>query len=193
MLDKNTVIKVTNRDSGSVGYSIPEMGITRLFQRGEVKELTMEELRKLSYLPGGQMLLNECLVVHNQEALEELNPDYEPEYFYTETEVSELLLRGSLEQFLDCLDFAPEGVIELVKDLAVKLEINDLSKRKAIFDKTGFDVSKAIMINHESAEEDAEDVAPKARRAATPVVPKSEPAATGRRTTPVTTGKYSKK
>ena len=74
MLDKNTVIKVTNRDSGSVGYSIPEMGITRLFQRGEVKELTMEELRKLSYLPGGQMLLNECLVVHSEEALEELKP-----------------------------------------------------------------------------------------------------------------------
>lgn len=193
MLDKNTVIKVTNRDSGSVGYSIPEMGITRLFQRGEVKELTMEELRKLSYLPGGQMLLNECLVVHNEEALEELNPDYEPEYFYTETEVSELLLRGSLEQFLDCLDFAPEGVVELVKDLAVKLEINDLSKRKAIFEKTGFDVSKAIEINHESAEEDAEDATPKARRAATPAVPKSEPAATGRRTAPVTTGKYSKK
>lgn len=193
MLDKNTVIKVTNRDSGSVGYSIPEMGITRLFQRGEVKELTMEELRKLSYLPGGQILLNECLVVHNEEALEELNPDYEPEYFYTETEVTELLLRGSLEQFLDCLDFAPEGVVELVKDLAVKLEINDLSKRKAIFEKTGFDVSRAIMINHESAEEDAEVVAPKARRAATPAVPKSEPAATGRRTAPVTTGKYSKK
>ena len=41
MLDKSTVIKVTNRDSGSVGYSVPEMGNVRLFQRGEVKEVTM--------------------------------------------------------------------------------------------------------------------------------------------------------
>ena len=40
----------------------------------------MEELRKLSYLPGGQALINDCLIVHSK-ALSELNPDYEPEYF----------------------------------------------------------------------------------------------------------------
>ena len=48
MLAKDTIIKVTNRDNGTVGYRIPEMNIRRLFQRGEVKEVTMEELRKLS-------------------------------------------------------------------------------------------------------------------------------------------------
>ena len=78
MLAKDTIIKVTNRDNGVVGYSIPEMNIRRLFQKGEIKEITMEELRKLSYRPGGQVILNECLIVHNEEALKELNPDYEP-------------------------------------------------------------------------------------------------------------------
>ena len=125
MLDKDTIIKVTNRDSGSVGYSIPELGVRRKFAQGEVKELTMNELRKLSYLPGGQVILKDCLIVHNEEALRELNPDYEPEYFYTEADIRELLLKGTEAQFLDCLDFAPEGVIELLKQLAVKLEIND--------------------------------------------------------------------
>ena len=48
MLAKDTIIKVTNRDNGVVGYSIPEMNIRRLFQKGEIKEITMEELRKLS-------------------------------------------------------------------------------------------------------------------------------------------------
>jgi hypothetical protein len=132
MLAKDTMIKVTNRDNGTVGYSIPELHVTRLFQRDEVKEISMDELRKLSYIPGGQVIINECLIIHNEQALKELNPDYEPEYFYTEEDVKRLLLTGSQEEFLDCLDFAPEGVLNLVKTLAVDLEINDLAKREAI-------------------------------------------------------------
>ena len=35
MLDKNTLIKVTNRDNGSVGYSIPDLGnLKRRFSAG---------------------------------------------------------------------------------------------------------------------------------------------------------------
>ena len=181
MLAKDTIIKVTNRDNGTVGYRIPEMGIRRLFQRGEVKEITMEELRKLSYRPGGQVILNECLIVHNEEALKELNPDYEPEYFYTEKEVQNLLLQGTQAQFLDCLDFAPEGVINLIKEMAVKLEINDLAKREAIMKKTGFNVTRAIEVNRESREAlEEEDI--KQRRTAAPDLKASEPEATGRRT-----------
>ena len=180
MLEKNTIIKVTNRDNGVVGYSIPEMGIRRLFQKGEIKEITMEELRKLSYRPGGQVILNECLIVHSEEALKELNPDYEPEYFYTEKEVEELLLKGTQAQFLDCLDFAPEGVINLIKDMAVKLEINDLAKREAIMAKTGFNVTRAIEINRESKEVDEVEETKK-RRAAAPSTTVSEPEAVGRR------------
>ena len=41
MLDKNTLIKVTSRGKGTVGYSIPEMHVTRNFQMGETKEITM--------------------------------------------------------------------------------------------------------------------------------------------------------
>lgn len=182
MLDKDTIIKVTNRDSGSVGYSIPELGVRRKFAQGEVKELTMNELRKLSYLPGGQVILKDCLIVHNEEALRELNPDYEPEYFYTEEDIKKLLLTGTQAEFLDCLDFAPEGVIELLKQLAVKLEINDLAKRNAIMDKTGFNVTRAIEINHESKEVEESEVNTKQRRAAAPKVNIAEPEAVGRRT-----------
>ena len=182
MLDKDTIIKVTNRDSGSVGYSIPELGIRRKFAQGEVKELTMNELRKLSYLPGGQVILKDCLIVHNEEALRELNPDFEPEYFYTEEDIKKLLLTGTQAEFLDCLDFAPEGVIELLKQLAVKLEINDLAKRNAIMDKTGFNVTRAIEINHESKEVEESEVNTKQRRAAAPKVNTAEPEAVGRRT-----------
>lgn len=188
MLAKDTMIKVTNRDNGTVGYSIPELHVTRLFQRDEVKEISMDELRKLSYIPGGQVIINECLIVHNEQALKELNPDYEPEYFYTEEDVKKLLLTGSQEEFLDCLDFAPEGVLNLVKTLAVDLEINDLAKREAIFKKTGFNVTKAVEINRQSQEEEEVETV-KQRRAAAPTATVTEPKATGRRTTP----KYSVK
>lgn len=182
MLDKDTIIKVTNRDSGSVGYTVAEMGVHRKFQKGEVKEIRMEELRKLSYLPGGQAIINDCLIIHNEEALKELNPDYEPEYFYTEADIRELLLKGTEAQFLDCLDFAPEGVIELVKQLAVELKVNDLAKREAILNKTGFNVTRAIQINEESQEVDEPDTEVKQRRAAAPTTKVVEPEATGRRT-----------
>ena len=181
MLDKNTIIRVSNRDGGSVGYSIPEMNITRNFQKGETKEVTMGELRQLSYIPGGQVVINECLIVHSPEALAELHPDYEPEYFYTEEDIKNLLLNGSIEQFLDCLDFAPEGVLSLIKDLAVKLEVNDLAKRNAIFNKLGFNVTKAIEINHESDIVNEEEV--KVRRTAPITAAAATTQTSARRTT----------
>ena len=145
MIEKDTLIKVINRVNGTVGYTIPDLNnLHRSFQANESKELTMEELRKLSYIPGGDVILRDCLVIENSEAVAVLWGEVEPEYNYTEAEIKELLEHGTLNQFLDALDFAPKGVIDLIKDYAVKLELNDVAKRKAILDKTGFNVTTAI-------------------------------------------------
>ena len=169
MLDKNTVIKVTNRDAGSVGYTVPDLRIERQYQKGETKEVTMEELRKLSYLPGGDYIIRNCLQIDNEDAVTELlGDDVQPEYYYTEAEVRELL--------------APAGVIDMIKDIAVKEEINDISKRKAIYDKTGFNVDSAVMIKHETeAEETKEETS--GRRAAP--IKKTEVAAPTRKAAPI--------
>lgn len=180
MLSKDTIVKVRNRSYGTVGYKIPEMNVQRKFQKNESKDITMEELRKLSFQPGGQELINQFLVVENKEALQELNPNHEPEYFYTEADVERMLTTASYEEFLDCLDFAPEGVIGLLKDKAVQLEIHDLRKRDAIFKKTGFNVTRQIQINQESKEDDAEAAETKKRRVAIEEEPKQE-SAPGRR------------
>lgn len=157
MLDKNISIKITNRDRGSVSYRIPDLDNSmRLFAPGETKEITMEELRKLSYSRGGDALLKDCFIIENKEALQEILGEVEPEYNYTPVQIQELLLKGDMDSFLDCLDFAPEGVINLIKEYAVKLELNDVRKRDAIFEKTGFNVTKAIEINHESSQEEPE-------------------------------------
>ncbi|MGN0992909.1 MAG: hypothetical protein ACI4PE_03220 [Bacilli bacterium] len=189
MLDKDTLIKVRNRDNGRVGYTIPDLGnLHRDFSVGETKEVTMEELRKLSYIPGGKVILEDCLMIENDEAIAELLGSVEPEYKYSEKEIKYLLSNGTLDQFKDTLDFAPKGVIDLIKDLAVKTELNDVAKRQVILEKTGFNVTKAIEINKETENNDTSDET-KVRRA-TPVV--NDQNATGRRSTPVTTAANSK-
>lgn len=153
-MEKTTLIKVLNRDNGSVVYSIPEMnGLRRVFQAGETKEITFEELEKLSYIPGGMELLEDSLVIlDNKQAINLILGHVEPEYSYSKDDIIKLMKTGSLDEFLDCLDFAPEGVKDLIKTLSVELPLNDVAKREAIFNKLGFNVDNAIRIKRESSE-----------------------------------------
>lgn len=159
MIKDTDLIKVVNRGNGRVGYPIPDSnGLKRLFHAQEEKKIPMEELKKVMYSTGGSYILKNVLVVEDEEAARILfNTDPEPEYFYTEEEVKTLLSTGTLDQLLDCLDFAPEGTVDLVKELAVKTKLNDVSKREAIFKKTGFNVSQAIAINAESEKPEEEE------------------------------------
>lgn len=148
MLDKDTIIKVTNRDTSFVGYTVPELNnLRRRFMPGETKEIPMYELRALAWTRGGISIIQNHLIIHNTEAVKEILPNAEPEYYYGPKEVEELLQHASLDEFMDALDFAPEGVVSLIKEKAVEMKLNDVSKREAIFNKTGFNVSKAIELN----------------------------------------------
>ena len=164
-MEKSTLIKVLNRDNGAVVYAIPEMnGLKRVYQAGETKEITFEEIEKLSYIPGGMELLQDCLVIlDNDEAIKEILGHVEPEYSYTKEDVINLMKNGSLDEFLDCLDFAPEGVKDLIKTLSVELPLNDVAKREAILNKLGFNVDNAIRIKRESEEPTKEEPATRRR------------------------------
>lgn len=190
MIEKDTLIKVRNRDNGTVGYTIPDLGnLHRTFQPNEIKKLSFEELQKLSWVDGGAILLRDYLVIEdNPEAIAELIGKVEPEYNYTEKEVTVLLQSGSLDQLKDALDYAPKGVIELIKDLAVKLPLNDIAKMKAIKEKTGFNVETAIMINEETSEKIDEKT--NSGRRAEPISVNGNQTQTIRRSEPITTGKY---
>lgn len=151
-MEKSTLVKVLNRDNGAVVYEIPEMnGLKRVYQAGETKEVTFEELEKLSYIPGGMPLLKDSLVIlNNNEAIKILLGHVEPEYSYSREDIINLMKNGSLEEFLDCLDFAPQGVKDLIKTLSVELPLNDVAKREAILNKLGFNVDNAVRIKKES-------------------------------------------
>lgn len=168
MIEKDRMIKVTNRSNSVTGYRIPEMNnLRRQFQHGESKILPFEELEKLSWMPGGVYLLKNCLVIDDPEVVAELLHGVEPEYYYDDFAVKQLLQYGTVDQLLDCLDFAPSGVIEMVKRWAVQLPCNDVLKREAILEKTGFDVTKNIEFMKDA--EDFEPTRTTGRRAA-PIV-----------------------
>ena len=76
----------------------------------------------------------------------------EPEYYYTDKEVKELLLNGSTDELLDAIDFGPEGTKSLIKKWAVELPVNDVKKREIIKDKLYLDVT-AVLINSAPEEE----------------------------------------
>lgn len=184
MITQETKYNVKNRSSSTVVYRIPETNLRREFAPGETKVLPFGELEKLTYQPGGRELLENFLQIVEEEVTSNLNVHREPEYNLSEAQIKDLLLKGSLDSFLDALDFAPIGVIDLIKTMSVSLPLTDYNKRDALKKKTGFDVDKALMhIEEEKAEEAAsKNAAAAAQPAERRVKVEEKPA--GRRTTP---------
>lgn len=178
-MESSKILKVKNRSASLAVYSIPEINIRREFAPGETKNITYGELEKLSYQPGGRAIMQNFLQIIDPEATGDLGINREPEYDLSEQQIVDLMTKGSLDAFLDCLDFAPVGVIDLIKKFSVSLPLNDIDKRDALKKKTGFDVTVALA-NMQKEKEDMETpaVENKERRV------KAESTPEGRRTTP---------
>lgn len=179
-INENTIFNVKNRSSSMVVYNISELGIRREFAPGETKRLPFSELEKLTYQPGGRELLENFLQILDEVVTTNLNVKRDVEYDMSEDDIRRLLLVGSLDAFLDALDFAPVGVIDLIKSYAVRLPLSDLNKRKALKEKTGFDLDAALTHQEEERMEEQQHAAP-VQTAQRRVQPAAEPQ--GRRTT----------
>ena len=172
---------VKNRSASVVVYNIPEDGIRRSFAPGETKKISYQELEKLTYQAGGMNILTRFLQVQSDDVIKSFNMKVEPEYYMSEKDVAALITTGSLDAFLDALDFAPTGIIDLIKKFSVSIPLVDVNKREALKKKTGFDVEVALR-NIRAEQEDDEkrsiddEAAPKRR------VQPEAPA--GRRTAP---------
>lgn len=147
------LVQVRNRNNGTTGYTL-DNNFHRDFSPKEIKKVPFSELKQLSYAPGGQYILDNYLVIENQEALNLLNMKVEPEYFYTEEKVKEILFSDNLDAFADFLDFAPKGAIEIAKNIAINEQIPDVRKRDMLSKKTGLNINNAIMVNEVMKAED---------------------------------------
>ena len=155
-MENTTKVKVRNRSNSVVVYSVEDLRVRREFMPGEVKQIPLEEIYALSQKAGGAAIIANYLFIENPAAVEEMSMNVEPEYYLDDKGVIDLLTNGSVDALLDCLDFAPAGVLDLVQKYAISLPVTDTRKIKAIKDKTGFDVALALKHKAELEAEAAE-------------------------------------
>lgn len=182
MADLDRKVKVINRTNGMLGYSIPELRIKRFWEKpGDYLNISIQEMLELKTVSGGLELLENFVVIEDEEAIKIVFDDreMEPEYRYGLKEVDFLLYEATLEQFLDALDYAPQGVLDLIKSKAkIKLP-NTTAKISAINDKFNIDMNKIHELGKPDAgEEQAEEtkVQEPKRRAAPVIETKKAPA-----------------
>lgn len=165
------LVTVENRTAGKIVYQIPDRHIRRELAPRQAIRVPKEEIEALSYTAGGLDLIRNHLLVKDEQILDDLNIHREPEYYMNADNVAKLIREGSLNEFKDALDFAPDGVKDMIKDLSVQIPLNDFSKRQALKEMTGFDVDAAIAHDRENrANDDGEAPAaeaPKTRRVQT--------------------------
>ena len=137
------LVNVKNRSNNTVIYSIPDGGVRRTFAPGEVKQVDADELQNL--------------IVEDKKVLGRLMGVPQPEYWLDEKGIIRMLTTATLDEFLDCLDFAPPGVLEMIQQKAVQLPLNDNSKREAIKRVLGFDVTAVIQHEREVKEEEEKE------------------------------------
>lgn len=153
-------MKVYNRSDSNVTYSLPELNTRRVFALGESKDLEDKELEALWQMDGGLTIIKDYLLVDDEDWVK-AHWDAPIEYFWKTEDVKKCLLEDPLDLFQETLEYAPQGVIDLIKMLAWKLPISDLNKIEALRIATGFDTLAAIDVMSASTQRAA---APKKER-----------------------------
>ena len=176
----STMYRVKNRGASTVVYKIADKGIRREFKPGQIMQISSEELEELTFQPGGTLILSQFLQIMDLDGIQAARIKTEPEYHMSEADVAKLIKVGSLDAFLDALDFAPVSVIDLIKKMSVDIPLMDMEKRKALKAKTGFDVDAALRHIEEEKEDNGQNTILKTTERR--VKPDAAPA--GRRTAP---------
>lgn len=168
--DDETVV-ITNLLDHTTGYIVETSnGTVRRFLPAFASfKVKAEELRQLNYTLGGQEILKNYIRVENSDLAAEFGVDTEatPEYNWTESDVVDCLNNSDINVLLDALDFAPEGIKQLIVDKAVELEIPDVNKRQAISKAMGADIDSMIKNKHAYDNAEAEEKPKTTRRRTT--------------------------
>ena len=164
------IVEITNLLDCTCGYVVDLTGVRRIFPPHASFKVKAGELRELSYQLGGQEVLQNYIRVGNKALAQEFGVDVDntPEYNWGRKEVVDCLNNANIDVLLDALDFAPEGIKQLIEDVAVEIEVADTNKRKAISEKLGCDIDAMITNKHlaEKEDEPEEDKKPARRRTA---------------------------
>ena len=147
IVNDTTLIPVRNMVDHKVVYVIPELNRRVVFEPFQEKKVPAGELRALNYTTGGEVLIHNYLCVLSNDMRTEFNiPSDQVEYDWKIADIHRVLedLNTPIEALEDALDFAPDGIRELIVDSAVKWKIPDSNRRKVISRMTGVNVDKMI-------------------------------------------------
>lgn len=151
MLDRNTEIRVLGRGGQFYRISDGPLKILRQFGYYEVKHIPLYELEALMGTPGGEDLIRNYLVVEKK-GLDALGIEVEPEYFYDQKIIKDILFSGNLAKIEDTLEFGNDAVKELVCRVATKEKVYDTRVLELIKEKTGCDIVQSMKISEMSQE-----------------------------------------
>lgn len=149
-------IVVQNLTNNNITYIDDNGGLKRRFVFRAQQSIPMDKdiIDRMSYDTGGARLLKEFLSVKNEEVRESIGiPGDQIEYDWTSKDVIELLKNGEEDALKDALDFAPQGIIDMIVDEAVALPLSDRNKVEIITEMTGCNVESMISnkLNYEKA------------------------------------------
>ena len=181
MLQDHVLVPVRNMVNHKVVYKIPDQNRRVVFEPFQERKVSAGELRGLHYTVGGEALIHDYLCVKNNDLREEFNiPKDQIEYDWELKDIKHILLdnNASIEALQDALDFAPEGIREMIIDYAVIWKIPDTNRRKVITQMTGIDINKQIEFTELNEKDQSQQEAPSHRR-----VNSTKPVRTGRRVT----------
>lgn len=147
-MDNKTMVTVRNRSNSIIVYNVDDLRVRREFMPNAAKQVPLEEIYALSQQAGGPEIIANYLFIESPAAVKKMSMNVEPEYYLDDKGVIALLTSGSVDALLDCLDFAPAGVIDLILKYAVELPVTDTRKIQAIKDKTGADI--ALRLKHKA-------------------------------------------
>lgn len=146
----NQMIPVRNMVDHMVVFTDNDTHRRIVFQPYETKKISAEILRRLNYSHGGSVLLRNYICVMNDELAAEFGVSPETiEYKWTREDIDNCLLNEPIDNLLDALDFGPDGIKEMLVQRAADLKLNDMSKRQALQDATGFDINALISLREQ--------------------------------------------
>lgn len=163
------LIRVENIADMQIGYVLASNGKTQRFMPHVSRMIPAGELRELSYQNGGLYLLQNYLRVCDKTLAEEFgvtDDSFSHEYAWNDQDIDRCLKSDDINVLLDALDFAPQGIVDSLRQRAIELEIPDTRKLKAIGDKTGIDMQAVIRNKHayDGADDGSQETKNKRRR-----------------------------
>lgn len=175
-MDGNKKVPVRSRTEGSVAYKLDSLRVARSWPKtGSVLQISIDELKELMVQPGGEYILRNLVIIEDEEArIEILGAEVQPEYNYTEDEIKYLLYEAEDNALLDCLDYAPIGVLELIKEYSLEKMPNTTAKIKAINQKLNINLNKIIEMMRDDDDDTAKQPTTNSRRTAPVVLPEKK-------------------